>query len=210
MAPITIWGRASSSNVMKVLWLCRELALPYDRIDAGGEFGRTRDPDYLAMNPNALVPTLVEPDGFSLWESNAILRYLAATRAPGSAFHPDDPKARADAERWMDWQLASLNPPMTTIFLGLVRTPAEKRDAAAIGAARDRAETLWAIVDARLTDRRFLAGAALTLADVALGVYAHRWFALPIARRELPALAAWYARLLQREGFREHCAGPLT
>ncbi|MBR0667121.1 glutathione S-transferase [Roseomonas hellenica] len=210
MAPITIWGRASSSNVMKLLWLCEELALPYERIDAGGEFGRTRDPGYLAMNPNALVPTLVEADGFSLWESNAILRYLAATRAPGTAFHPADPRARADAERWMDWQLASLNAPMTPLFIGLVRTPSEKRDAATIAAARDRTEALWAIVDARLTDRSFMTGEALTLADIALGVYVHRWFALPIARREMPALAAWYARLLQREGFREHCAGTLA
>ncbi|MBR0645742.1 glutathione S-transferase family protein [Plastoroseomonas hellenica] len=210
MAPITIWGRASSSNVMKLLWLCEELALPYERIDAGGEFGRTRDPGYLAMNPNALVPTLVEADGFSLWESNAILRYLAATRAPGTAFHPADPRARADAERWMDWQLASLNAPMTPLFIGLVRTPSEKRDAATIAAARDRTEALWAIVDARLTDRSFMTGEALTLADIALGVYVHRWFALPIARREMPALAAWYARLLQRKGFREHCAGTLA
>lgn len=210
MAPITIWGRASSSNVMKLLWLCEELALPYERIDAGGEFGRTREPGYLAMNPNALVPTLVEADGFSLWESNAILRYLSATRAPGTAFHPADPRARADAERWMDWQLASLNPPMTAIFLGLVRTPAEKRDTAAIGAARDRAEALWAMVEAQLAGRAFVTGEALTLADIALGVYAHRWLALPIARRDMPALSAWYARLLQRKGFREHCAGPLA
>lgn len=210
MAPITIWGRASSSNVMKVLWLCEELGLPYERIDAGGEFGRTREPGYLAMNPNALVPTLVEADGFSLWESNAILRYLSATRAPGTALHPADPRARADAERWMDWQLASLNPPMTTIFLGLVRTPAEKRDTAAIGAARDRAEALWAMVEARLAGRAFVTGEALTLADIALGVYAHRWLALPIARRDMPALSAWYARLLQRKGYREHCAGPLA
>jgi glutathione S-transferase len=210
MAPITIWGRTSSSNVMKLLWLADELALPHERIDAGGEFGRTREPAYLAMNPNALVPTLAEADGFSLWESNAILRYLCNTRAPGHAIYPTAPRARADVERWMDWQLTSLNAPMATLFLGLVRTPEAKRDAAAIGAVRDRAEALWAMVDARLQGSDFAAGAALTLADVALGPYAHRWLALPIARRPMPALSAWYARLLERPGYRAHCAGPLA
>lgn len=210
MAPITIWGRASSSNVMKVLWLCAELGLPYERIDAGGEFGRTHEPDYLAMNPNALVPTLVEADGFTLWESNAILRYLAATQAPGNRIYPTDSRLRADAERWMDWQLASLNTQMTPLFIGLVRTPEAKRDAPAIAAAHDRAEALWTMVDARLAGRAFMTGEALSVADIALGPYVHRWFALPIARREMPALAAWYARLLQHEGYRQHCAGPLA
>ncbi|HEY4251256.1 MAG TPA: glutathione S-transferase [Roseomonas sp.] len=210
MAPITIWGRTSSSNVMKVLWLCEELGLPYERIDAGGEFGRTRDPGYLAMNPNALVPTLVEADGYSLWESNAILRYLANTRAPGHPIYPAAPRARADVERWMDWQLSSLNAPMTAIFLGLVRTPPERRDAAALEAARGRAEALWAMVDAQLAGRGFVTGDSLSLADIVLGMYAHRWFALPIERGPLPALAAWYARLGDRRGFAAHCTGPLA
>ena len=104
---LKIWGRTSSSNVMKVLWLCDELGVAYERIDAGGAFGRTRDPDYLAKNPNALVPTIEEEDGYTLWESNSILRYLCNTRPGGAALYPSAPRERADVERWMDWQLRS-------------------------------------------------------------------------------------------------------
>ncbi len=110
---LKIWGRSSSSNVMKVLWLCEELGLPFERIDAGGAFGRTKEPDYLAKNPNALVPTLEEEDGFVLWESNSILRYLCNTRPGGAALYPQAPRERADVERWMDWQLSAVNAPMT-------------------------------------------------------------------------------------------------
>ena len=125
---LKLWGRTSSSNVMKVLWLCEELAIPYERIDAGGEYGRTTEPFYLAMNPNSRVPTIEEPDGFTLWESNSILRYLVATRAAGDPLHPAEPRARANVERWMDWQLASLNAPMVTVFFTYVRIPEAKRD----------------------------------------------------------------------------------
>jgi len=207
---LRIWGRANSSNVMKVLWLCEELGLPFERIDAGGAFGRTRDPDYLAKNPNALVPTIEEPDGFTLWESNTILRYLARSRAGGAAFYPADPRAAADVERWMDWQLASVNAPMTTIFFTHVRIPEPERDYAAAGKARDAAEALWAMVDARLQRHAFVCGDTPTLADIALGPYIHRWMALPITRAPMPALAAWYARLAARPGYARHCAGPMS
>ncbi|WP_270938591.1 glutathione S-transferase family protein [Falsiroseomonas oryzae] len=206
---LRIWGRASSSNVMKVLWLCEELGVPFERIDAGGAFGRTKDPDYLAKNPNALVPTIEEPDGYTLWESNSICRYLARTRG-GGAFLPADPRAAADAERWMDWQLASLNAPMTTIFFTWVRIPEPERDYAAAGKARDAAERLWAMVEAQLAGKDFVCGAQPTLADIALGPYVHRWFALPIDRKPMPALAAWYERLKQRPGYATHCAGALV
>ncbi|WP_237217409.1 glutathione S-transferase family protein [Falsiroseomonas oryziterrae] len=202
---LRIWGRANSSNVMKVLWLCEELAIPFERVDAGGAFGRTKDPDYLAMNPNALVPT-IEDDGFVLWESNAILRYLARTRAPGSAILPSDPKAAADCERWMDWQLASLNAPMTTVFFTYVRIPEPERDWPATAKARDAAERLWSMVDARLQRHDFVCGASLTLADIAFGPYIHRWFALPIERKPMPALEAWYGRLKARPGYAKHVA----
>ena len=125
---LKIWGRANSSNVMKVLWLCDELGIAYEREDAGGAFGKTREPFYLAMNPNSRVPVIEEPDGYTLWESNSILRYLVASRAPGHAAHPADPRARGDVERWMDWQLATMGPPMTVLFWTFVRTPEEKRD----------------------------------------------------------------------------------
>jgi glutathione S-transferase len=207
---LRIWGRATSSNVMKVLWLCEELSIPFERIDAGGAFGRTKEPSYLAKNPNALVPTIEEDDGFSLWESNTICRYLARSRAPGAPIYPAEPRAAADCERWMDWQLASLNAPMTTIFFTHVRIPEPERDYAAAGKARDTAERLWAMVEAKLGANPFLCGADLSLADIALGPYLHRWFSLPVERRPMPALEAWYARLRQRPGYATHCAGPMS
>lgn len=207
---LTVWGRANSSNVMKVLFLCEELALPYRRIDAGGAFGRTKEPDYLAKNPNALVPTIEEEDGFTLWESNAILRYLCASRAPGSALYPEDTRTRAECERWMDWQLSALNAPMTTVFFTYVRIPEPERDYAATEKARDAAARLWAMVEARLEGRDFLAGASLSVADIALSPYLHRWFALPLARPPMPRLEAWYDRLRARPGCAKHVALPLS
>ena len=207
---LRIWGRANSSNVMKVLWLCEELGLPFERIDAGGAFGRTREPEYLAKNPNALVPTIEEPDGFTLWESNSILRYLARTHAPGGTLYPADPRQAADCDRWMDWQLGTLNRPMTTIFFTYVRLPEAERDWPATHKARGEAEKLWAMLEPRLRDQPFLTGPSLTIADIALGIYVHRWFALPIERAELPGLRAWYDRLLARPGFATHAAGPLS
>jgi glutathione S-transferase len=206
---LRIWGRTSSSNVMKVLCLCEELGISFERIDAGGAFGRTKEPAYLAMNPNALVPT-IEDDGFVLWESNAILRYLARSRAAGGTVYPQDLKAAADCDRWMDWQLGTLNPPMTTIFFTFVRTPEAERDLAAAAKARDAAERLWGFVEAKLGGNDWLCGHDFTIADIALGIYVHRWFSLPVERKAMPALEAWYARLKARPGFARHCAGPLS
>lgn len=207
---LRIWGRANSSNVMKVLWLCEELGVPFERIDAGGAFGRTRDPDFLAKNPNARVPVIEEPDGFTLYESNTICRYLVATRAPGHAMHPAEPRARARTERWMDWQLAHLNPPMTTIFFTFVRTPEAERDLAAAERARAEAAALWDMVEAALAEGDYLGGAAPSLADVALGPYLHRWLNLPVTRPAQPRIAAWYGRLCQRPGFARHIAVPMS
>lgn len=206
---LTVWGRASSVNVMKVLWLLDELAIPFERIEAGGEFGRTRDPDYAAMNPNATVPTLVMPHGYSLWESHAILRYLCRTQPGGNAFYPEAPEARADVERWMDWTLASLNEPMRVIFWTFVRTPEDKRDLPAAARARDNAERLWRIVEAQLAGRDYIAG-AFSIADMAMGGFLHRWMQLPVTRPELPNLAAWYQRLRARVPYATHVAVPLS
>ena len=207
---LKIWGRASSSNVMKVLWLCDELSIPYERIDVGGEYGRTTEPFYLAMNPNSRVPTIEEADGYTLWESNSILRSLVATRAGGDPVHPAAPKARADVERWMDWQLAMLAGPMTTIFFAHVRTPAAQRDHAATAKARDAAEALWQIVERQLQGRDYVAG-GFSLADIVLGPYLHRWFRLPIERPAMPNLEGWYARLqADHPGFATHVAVPLA
>ena len=207
---LKVWGRANSSNVMKVLWLCDELGIAHERIDAGGAFGKTREPFYLAMNPNSRVPTIEEPDGYTLWESHSILRYLVATRAPGHTLHPADPRARGDVERWMDWLLATLNPPMTPLFWTYVRTPEAKRDHAAAGRARDEAVACWSIIDQRLGGRDYVAG-AFSLADICLGPFLHRWFELPVARPSMPNLEAYRARLQERHpGYRAHVAVPMS
>lgn len=204
-----VWGRATSSNVMKVVWLLEELGLPYERIDVGGKFGRTDTPEYRAMNPTGLVPTLQEDD-FTLWESNAILRYLCAAHAPASALWPQDLRRRAMIDRWMDWQQTGMNPPQTIVFWGLVRTPPEQRDNAAIEQAAVKAGKAWAILDAELARSPYVGGNELSLADIALGVHVHRWFFFPIAKPDAPHLKAWYDRLLERPAYRTHVAQPPT
>jgi glutathione S-transferase len=205
---LKIWGRTTSSNVQKVLWMADELALPYERVDIGGEFGGNREPAYLALNPNGLVPT-VEDEGLVLWESNSILRYLAAKHSPGG-LTPATPGERALIERWMDWQLASLNPHMSAIFLGLVRTPPEKRDSNTIETARQKSAPLWDMLDRHLAGRDFIGGKALTIADICVGIYVWRWFTLPLERPNQPNLRAWMDRLLQRPPYQKHVAVKLA
>jgi len=205
---LKIWGRASSSNVQKVLWCCAELDLPFERVYIGGAFGGNRDPEYLALNPNGLVPTVKDGD-LIMWESNTICRYLASTR-DGERLYPRDPAARTHVERWMDWQLAVVGAPMGQLLFGLVRTKPEARDPAAIEAARRRALTAWMIVDEELKDRPYLAGAELSLAEIVLGTQIYRWFAFPIERPPLDNLRALYDRLSRRPGFRTHIETPIT
>ena len=205
---LKIWGRANSSNVQKVLWLCEEIGIPFERVDAGGAFGRTNEPAYLAMNPNGLVPT-VEDGKVVLWESNTILRYLATTRG-ATRLYPTDPVQRAMTERWMDWQLASVNASMGTLLFGWYRTPPEKRDLAALEAARKTAVGVWTIAEGALGNAGYIAGPDLTLGDIALGMYVHRWHQYPIERPALPRLKAYYDRMSQHEGYRKHILGPIT
>lgn len=203
-----IWGRKTSSNVQKVLWTCAELDIKFERVDIGGPFGGNKEAAYLAMNPNGLVPT-VEDNGLIIWESNTIIRYLAATRG-GERLHPGDLAQRTEVERWMDWQLASLNQPMSTLLVGYYRTPVDKRDPAALEAARQRGSELWAIVERQLEGRSYIARGAFTFADICLGIFAHRWHVYPIERPNLPRLKAWYDRVAERPGFRAHIAGPVS
>jgi glutathione S-transferase len=205
---LRLWGRASSSNVMKVLWLLDELGIAFERTDAGGRFGVVATPEYRAMNPNGLVPVLADGD-FTLWESHAILRYIAETQPGGDAVWPAGPRPRALASQWMDWVHTVLSGPQNIVFLALIRTPPADRDEAAVAAALERAGKAWAIADRQLADAPYLIGEALSLADIALGVHVHRWFALPIKRPETPHLHGWYQRLLQRPPYRAHVALPL-
>ena len=201
-----VWVRPTSSNVMKVLWTLGELGLPFERIDVGGAFGGTGTPEYRAMNPTGLVPTLQEGE-FTLWESNAICRYLAAVHAPGTPLWPDDARTRANIDRWMDAQQTVLNRPMTAVFWGLVRTPADKRDLTAVAAAIGDAAAAWRIVEAGLHTRPFIAGDDFTLCDIPWGVHAHRWFNIDyqgLIRPDMPVLRAWYDRLCERPAYRRH------
>jgi glutathione S-transferase len=206
---IRVWGRTNSSNVMKVLWLLDELGLPYERIDAGGKFGGTDTPEYRARQPFGLVPC-IDDDGFTLFESNAILRYLCNAHAPGSAFYPTEAHARGRIDAWLDAQQTTLGPPQSTMFINLIRTPPDKRDAAAVAAAVVGAARVWSRLDARLAEHPFLLGAHPTLADIAIGVHAHRWFSMEIDRPDLPRLRAWYDRLRERPAYARHVAQPLS
>lgn len=207
---LTIWGRANSVNVQKVLWCLAELDLAYERIDAGMQFGRTREADYLAMNPNARIPTLVEGD-FVLWESNSIMRYLCLAHGNDTPIYPKAPKRRAGVERWLDWTLSTLQPAERPLFWGLVRTPPAERDMALIDKAADECAELWRIVDRQLATRRFVEGDDFTLADIALGAYARRWFGVDgITRPTLSHLDRWFAELARRPGFVTCIALPLS
>jgi len=200
-----VWGRATSSNVMKVLWGLGELALPFERIDVGGSFGKTDTPDYRGMNPTGLVPTLQEDD-FTLWESNVILRYLCNAHAPGSGLWPQDPRTRANIDRWMDAQQTVLNRPMGVVFWGLVRTPADKRDPAAIAQGVADAAKAYGMIEPLLAQHAYIGGPDFSLADIPWGVHAHRWFNMDFERPALPHLRAWYDRLCERPAYRQHIA----
>ena len=205
---LKIWGRATSSNVQKVLWCCGELGIPFERVDLGGPFGGNQDPEYLALNPNGVVPTVRDGD-LVLWESNTICRYLAATYA-GERLHPAAPAARARVERWMDWQLSTVGPPMVTLMFGLIRTRPEQRDQAAIEAARRKAIVAWTIVEDALEGRPFLAGSELSLAEIVMGTLVYRWHAFPLERPPLKNLKSWYERMRERPAFKTYIEIPIT
>ncbi len=203
-----LWGRDTSSNVMKVIWVLEELGLPYDRRDVGGKYGQTDTPSYRGMNPTGLVPTLQEDD-FTLWESNAVCRYLCHAHAAHSPLWPQDPQARARVDQWMDAQQAQLNRPMSVVFWGLVRTPPEKRDAAALAQGVADTAKAFGLIGAQLSRHPYIAGDHLTLADIPWGVHVHRWFTMTFDRPEVPGLRAWYDRLLARPAYRAHIARKL-
>ena len=205
---LRIWGRTTSSNVQKVLWCCAELGIGYERVDLGGPFGGNEDPEYLAMNPNGLVPTVKDGD-LIMWESNTICRYLCTTRN-GEWLYPRDPGARTYVERWMDWQLSSIGPPMSALLVGLIRSRPEQRDNAAIESARRKALVAWTIVEDELGSRPYLAGSGLTLAEIVLGTMVYRWHGFPIERPLLRNLKAWYERLRERPAFKTYIEVPIT
>lgn len=196
---IRLWGRTTSINVRKVLWTLQEVGVPFERIDAGLAYGIVNDADYVAKNPNRLVPCLEDGD-FVLWESNAIVRYLCARYAP--ALYPQDLRARFDAERWMDWQQTTLNRAGSPAFLQLVRTPPAQRKPEVMDASRAAMAPLIAMLDVHLATRAWMSGDAFSMADIPIACDIHRWWNLPQPRPHAPRLQRWFDRILARPATR--------
>lgn len=194
---LKVWGRMSSINVKKVVWTAQELALDIQRTEAGGLFGVVKTPEYMALNPNSLVPVIDDED-YVLWESNVIVRYLCAKHAMGQMY-PTDLRERFDAERWMDWQQTTLNPASRPGFWQLVRTPPEQRNAAVIEESNAVVEALMAVLDAHLAQRSFMVGERFTMADIPIACEVHRWFGLPQQRQSRPHIERWYDSMRARQ-----------
>lgn len=205
---LKIWGNADSINVQKVLWCCEEIGLAYERIDAGRHYGVVNTAAFRRLNPNGLVPT-IEDDGFVVWESGSVLRYLAAKHASGSLW-PEDVVARADADRWIDWSNSTLWPAMVPIFRAFLRTPEHERDDNLVEAARRETLDAMHILDAQLEGRAFVGGERFTMGDIALGCAVWRWMTLPIERDELPQVQRWFDALSKREAYRKVVMLPLV
>jgi glutathione S-transferase len=199
---LKVWGRKNSANVQKAMWGIGELGLPHERIDIAGAFGKNKEPAYLGLNPNGLVPTLEDGD-LVLWESNTIVRYLAGLHGKGT-LEPADPKARARAGQWMDWQLSVLGPAIHETFWGLVRTPPEKRNLAAIETSKAKTTAAIKILDAQLAKTAYVAGDAFSMGDIPVGIFGYRFHALVPERPPLPHFERWYAAISARPAFRDH------
>ncbi|WP_353614887.1 glutathione S-transferase family protein [Mangrovibacter phragmitis] len=207
---IKVWGRNNSTNVKKVLWCLEELGLEYENIPAGGQFGKTHDPEYLAMNPNALIPCLQDDTtGITLWESNVIVRYLAAQYGQQSLW-TENPAKRAQGEKWMDWAASTLPYAFRGVYLGLVRTPPEQRDEQSIKQSRKECEKLLTMLDQALAQSEWLSGEEFGIADIAPAPIVYGLLNLDITWPEWPHLRNWYQRLSQRPAFRRIVMIPLS
>lgn len=199
---LKVWGRNTSSNVQKVMWAVTEIGLPVERIDIGGPFGKNREAPYLAMNPNGLVPTIEEEDGYTLWESNSIVRYLAAKHK--SSLEPADLRARGLAQKWMDWQLTVMAPAIGPLFMGMVRTPPAERNMKAIDESKTKTGEAARMLDAQLAKTQFLAGDAFSYGDIPIGIMVWRFRELAPERQGFKNLDRWYSAIAARPGFQQH------
>lgn len=199
---LRVWGRRSSSNVQKVMWFVGELGIPHEHIPAGGPYGLVRDEKFKAMNPNGLVP-VIQDDDMVLWESNAIVRYLAA-RYGRPQFWPDDPGERALADQWMDWAATTFQPSIVGLFWSYWRTPEKDRNLEAIRGFEGRTARELRLIDAVLGRHRYLVANGFTLADIPSGVHLYRYYTMGISIPKLPHVESWYARLQERPAYREH------
>jgi glutathione S-transferase len=206
---IKVLGRKNSSNVQKVMWAIGELGLDHERVDVGGPFGGNREAAYLAINPNGLIPTIQDGD-LTMWESNAIVRHLAARYGAGT-LQPADANAIALCNQWMDWQLSVVAPAITPAFLGLVRTPPEKRDDAAIAASQAKTAEAMSLLEAQLGRSAFVVGDGFSMADIPLGVMTYRYWQLVPQRPAHPNLQRWYRTIETRPAFKTHVSSiPMT
>jgi glutathione S-transferase len=200
---LKVWGRNTSSNVQKVMWALGELGIACERIDIGGPFGKNNEAPYLALNPNAVVPTLEEEDGFILWESNSIVRYLGAKHGMGT-LEPADLRTRFSAQRWMDWQLSVANAAIFPVFWGLIRTPPEKRDPKSIEAGKVKCTAAIKILDDQLASTRFIAGDDFCYGDIPIAPFVYRYFRLVPDHPPFPNAERWYAEICARPAFKKN------
>jgi glutathione S-transferase len=206
---LKIWGRNNSINVQKVMWTVGELGLAHERIDAGGAFGGLDTDDYGAKNPNRLVPVLEESDGRVLWESHAIVRYLASVHGRGGLW-PEDDFDRASVDRWMDWMVTTLHPDLTPVFWGLFRNAPAYATPEARAPHVEKLGHSFAILDRHLADRAFVGGDTFTMGDIPVGAATYRYYALAIDHADLPHLRRWYESLTSRPAYATHVMIPLT
>jgi glutathione S-transferase len=203
---ITLWGRSSSINVQKVLWTFGELGLACEHINAGGDAGGLDDPAFRAMNPHGRIPVLRDGETV-VWESNTIVRYLCATYSP-AVLCPISAARRAEAEAWMDWELASLQPAAIGLFWSFYRTPQARRDEVAIQALADAAAQRVAVLDQWLQQRPFVAGDEFTMADIPAGTLMHRYFGMGFPTPAAPHVEAWRGRLAERAPYQDGVMQP--
>jgi len=198
---LKVYGRGSSDSVQKVLWMLSETGQPFEHVELGGSFGGLDDPAYLALNPHGRIPT-IDDDGVVVWESNAIIRYLAAVYCRGTLWS-DDPVERACADQWMSWAQTRLYGDFNRLFWLTVRTPETQQSTAKINATRTRLIDAYERLDAQLAGHAYVAGNRMTMADIPTGSTLYRYYNMPISRPELPNLERWYGDLCEREAYRK-------
>lgn len=196
---VILWGRASSANVQKAVWALEETGVRYVHKDVGGRFGGLDAPEFRAMNPNGWVPVLQHGE-LTLWESHAIVRYVAA-RFGGAALWPEDSVERAKVDQWTDWTATTLQRGWIPLFWALVRTPPAQHDRKAIDTALQASLAAFRIMDGQLRQTPYLAGKAFSYADIVAGASLYRWFSMEIERPAMPGVEAWHERLKARPGF---------
>ena len=199
---LEIWGRPYSSNVIPVIWTANECGVEYKLKLAGGSFGQIDTQEFGEMNPNRLIPA-IRDDGFALWESHVIVRYLCSKYAAGTLY-PEDLQQRAIADQWMEWSGTRAFPPVIQLFFATVRTQPEARDPAKIKSLADEAADVLAILDSHLASQPYIAGSEFTMGDIPLGAVAYRYFNVEVARPDLQNIEAWYQRLCDRPAYKQH------